>query len=224
MVLAKHRLKGLFILVTSRDVVWLFEEKTETSKVNLFVECLASLFPWRIITFVDDKFWKWRRSKDIFLINYVNIFCRPIEKLNCNINISNICWNFCFRTTRTSNDVTLLMECTCIIKAWIILCGMGSKVFNTDASCFEHILTYSNLHHTLLPFIQFQFLKLRGLFYSQFFILFPEKNRLSLLSTVTAKRFLNPALYRNCFKGRTINNSGNASFSCLWSEDVVTKD
>lgn len=223
MVLAKHRLKGLFILVTSRDVVWLFEEKTETSKVNLFVECLASLFPWRIITFVDDKFWKWRRSKDIFLINYVNIFCRPIEKLNCNINISNICWNFCFRTTRTSNDVTLLMECTCIIKAWIILCGMGSKVFNTDASCFEHILTYSNIIHCCL-FFQFQFLKLRGLFYSQFFILFPEKNRLSLLSTVTAKRFLNSALYRNCFKGQTINNSGNAPFSYLWSEDVVTKD
>lgn len=223
MVLAKHRLKGLFILVTSRDVVWLFEEKTETSKVNLFVECLASLFPWRIITFVDDKFWKWRRSKDIFLINYVNIFCRPIEKLNCNINISNICWNFCFRTTRTSNDVTLLMECTCIIKAWIILCGMGSKVFNIDASCFEHILTYSNIIHCCL-FFQFHFLKLRGLFYSQFFILFPEKNRLSLLSTVTAKRFLNSALYRNCFKRRTINNSGNAPFSYLWSEDVVTKD
>lgn len=187
------------------------------------MECLASLFPWRIITFVDDKFWKWRRSKDIFLINYVNIFCRPIEKLNCNINISNICWNFCFRTTRTSNDVTLLMECTCIIKAWIILCGMGSKVFNTDASCFEHILTYSNIIHCCL-FFQFQFLKLRGLFYSQFFILFPEKNRLSLLSTVTAKRFLNSALYRNCFKRRTINNSGNAPFSYLWSEDVVTKD
>lgn len=187
------------------------------------MECLASLFPWRIITFVDDKFWKWRRSKDIFLINYVNIFCRPIEKLNCNINISNICWNFCFRTTRTSNDVTLLMECTCIIKAWIILCGMGSKVFNTDASCFEHILTYSNIIHCCL-FFQFQFLKLRGLFYSQFFILFPEKNRLSLLSTVTAKRFLNSALYRNCFKGQTINNSGNAPFSYLWSEDVVTKD
>lgn len=202
MVLAKHRLKCLFILVTSRDVVWLLEKKSETSKVNLFVECLASLFPWRIITFVDDKFWKWKRSKDIFLINYVNIFCRPIEKLNCNINISNICWNFCFRTTRTSNDVTLLMECTCIIKAWIILCGMGSKVFNTDASCFEHILTYSNIIHCCL-FFQFQFLKLRGLFYSQFFILFPEKNRLSLLSTVTAKRFLNSALYRNCFKGRT---------------------
>lgn len=150
MVLAKHRLKGLFIHVTSRDVVWLFEEKTETSKVNLFVECLASLFPWRIITFVDEKFWKWRRSKDIFLINYVNIFCRPIEKLNCNINISNICWNFYFRTTLTSNDVTFLMECTCIIKAWIILCGMGSKVFNTDASCFEHILTYSNIIHCCL--------------------------------------------------------------------------
>lgn len=156
MVLAKHRLKGLFIHVTSRDVVWLFEEKTETSKVNLFVECLASLFPWRIITFVDEKFWKWRRSKDIFLINYVNIFCRPIEKLNCNINISNICWNFYFRTTLTSNDVTFLMECTCIIKAWIILCGMGSKVFNTDASCFEHILTYSNIIHCCL-FFSFNF-------------------------------------------------------------------
>lgn len=102
------------------------------------------------------NFWKWRRSKDIFLINYVNIFCRPIEKLNCNINISNICWNFCFRTTRTSNDVTLLMECTCIIKAWIILCGMGSKVFNTDASCFEHILTYSNIIQCCL-FFSFNF-------------------------------------------------------------------
>lgn len=156
MVLAKHRLKGLFIHVTSRDVVWLFEEKTETSKVNLFVEILASLFPWRIITFVDEKFWKWRRSKDIFLINYVNIFCRPIEKLNCNINISNICWNFYCRTTLTSNDVTFLMECTCIIKAWIILCGMRSKVFNTDASCFEHILTYSNIIHCCL-FFSFNF-------------------------------------------------------------------
>lgn len=222
MVLAKHRLKGLFIHVTSRDVVWLFEEKTETSKVNLFVECLASLFPWRIHTFVDEKFWKWRRSKDIFLINYVNIFCRPIEKLNCNINISNICWNFYFRTTLTSNDVTFLMECTCIIKAWIILCGMGSKVFNTDASCFEHILTYSNIIHCCLFSVSISettWFILQSIFYS-----LPRKNRLSLLSTVTAKRFLNSALYRNCFKGRTINNSGNAPFSYLWSEDVVTKD
>lgn len=222
MVLAKHRLKGLFIHVTSRDVVWLFEEKTETSKVNLFVECLASLFPWRIHTFVDEKFWKWRRSKDIFLINYVNIFCRPIEKLYCNINISNICWNFYFRTTLTSNDVTFLMECTCIIKAWIILCGMGSKVFNTDASCFEHILTYSNIIHCCLFSVSISETKwfiLQSIFYS-----LPRKNRLSLLSTVTAKRFLNSALYRNCFKGRTINNSGNAPFSYLWSEDVVTKD
>lgn len=175
MVLAKHRLKCLFILVTSRDVVWLLEKKSETSKVNLFVECLASLFPWRIITFVEEKFWKWTRSKDIFLINYVNIFCRTIKKPNCNIDISNICWNFCFRTTRTdkstSNDVTLLMEYTCTIKAWIILCGMGSIVFNTNASCFEHILTYKDITHCCL------FLKRYVVYSTVNFYSLPRKNR-----------------------------------------------
>lgn len=145
MVLVKYRFKGLFILVILRDVVWFFEEKIEILKVNLFVECLVLLFLWRIIIFVDDKFWKWRRSKDIFLINYVNIFCRFIEKFNCNINIFNICWNFCFRIIWILNDVIFLMECMCIIKVWIILCGMGFKVFNIDVLCFEYIFIYSNI-------------------------------------------------------------------------------